>query len=193
VRTLAHCGRDDRAPRALLWRLGQYLDEFSTCLGRQPQRDAASQYLDACATTASGSPCRRCKAGGANWARIRRCSISSRIGRRGLSDQRAVRCGAGALVLGAWRRGDVTCAVVTGAQSARTIALSAPESAWNPYRGGTGSAKLLTARFCALRVQPRARRSVVALRTIAHRRARYYLLHLPARATVVRRVTSGRC
>jgi hypothetical protein len=62
-----------------------------------------------------------------------------------------------------------------------------------PVPWGTGSAKLLTARFCALRVQPRARRSVVALRTIAHRRARYYLLHLPARATVVRRVTSGRC
>jgi SRSO17 transposase len=32
--------------RALLRRLGQYLDEFSTCFSRQPQRAAASQYLD---------------------------------------------------------------------------------------------------------------------------------------------------
>ena len=32
--------------RALLRRLGQYLDEFSACFSRQPQRAAASQYLD---------------------------------------------------------------------------------------------------------------------------------------------------
>ena len=32
--------------RALLRRLGQYLDGFSACFSRQPQRDAASQYLD---------------------------------------------------------------------------------------------------------------------------------------------------
>ena len=32
--------------RALLQRLGQYLDEFSACFSRQPQRAAASQYLD---------------------------------------------------------------------------------------------------------------------------------------------------
>jgi SRSO17 transposase len=32
--------------RALLRRLGQYLDGFSACVSRRPQRDAASQYLD---------------------------------------------------------------------------------------------------------------------------------------------------
>ena len=32
--------------RALVRRLGQYLDGFSACFSRQPQRDAASQYLD---------------------------------------------------------------------------------------------------------------------------------------------------
>lgn len=32
--------------RALLRRLGQYLDGFSACFSRQPQRDAASRYLD---------------------------------------------------------------------------------------------------------------------------------------------------
>jgi SRSO17 transposase len=32
--------------RALLRRLGQYLDGFSACFSRQPQRDAASQYVD---------------------------------------------------------------------------------------------------------------------------------------------------
>ena len=32
--------------RALLRRLGQFLDGFSACFSRQPQRDAASQYLD---------------------------------------------------------------------------------------------------------------------------------------------------
>lgn len=32
--------------RALLRRLGQYLDRFSGCFSRQPQRAAASQYLD---------------------------------------------------------------------------------------------------------------------------------------------------
>lgn len=32
--------------RALLRRLGQYLDGFSGCFSRQPQRDAASQYID---------------------------------------------------------------------------------------------------------------------------------------------------
>jgi SRSO17 transposase len=32
--------------RALLQRLGQYLDGFSACFSRQPQRDAASQYID---------------------------------------------------------------------------------------------------------------------------------------------------
>ena len=32
--------------RALLRRLGQYLDEFSACFSRHPQRAAASQYLD---------------------------------------------------------------------------------------------------------------------------------------------------
>ena len=33
--------------RALLRRLGQFLDTFSACFTRQPQRAAASQYLDA--------------------------------------------------------------------------------------------------------------------------------------------------
>jgi SRSO17 transposase len=33
--------------RALLRRLGQFMDEFSDCFSRRPQRDAASQYLDA--------------------------------------------------------------------------------------------------------------------------------------------------
>jgi hypothetical protein len=32
--------------RALLRRLGQFLDGFSACFSRQPQRAAASQYLD---------------------------------------------------------------------------------------------------------------------------------------------------
>jgi hypothetical protein len=32
--------------RALLQRLGQFLDGFSACFSRQPQRDEASQYLD---------------------------------------------------------------------------------------------------------------------------------------------------
>jgi SRSO17 transposase len=32
--------------RALLRRLGQFLDGFSACFSRQPQREAASQYLD---------------------------------------------------------------------------------------------------------------------------------------------------
>ena len=32
--------------RALLQRLGQYLDEFSACFSRQPQRAAATQYID---------------------------------------------------------------------------------------------------------------------------------------------------
>jgi len=32
--------------RALLQRLGQFLDGFSACFSRQPQREAASQYLD---------------------------------------------------------------------------------------------------------------------------------------------------
>jgi len=32
--------------RALLRRLGRYLDGFSACFSRQPQREAASQYLD---------------------------------------------------------------------------------------------------------------------------------------------------
>jgi SRSO17 transposase len=34
------------AARALLQRLGQFLDGFSACFSRQPQRAAASQYLD---------------------------------------------------------------------------------------------------------------------------------------------------
>jgi SRSO17 transposase len=33
--------------RALLRRLGHFLDSFSTCFTRQPQREAASRYLDA--------------------------------------------------------------------------------------------------------------------------------------------------
>lgn len=32
--------------RALLRRLGQFLDQFSVCFSRQPQRDAATQYID---------------------------------------------------------------------------------------------------------------------------------------------------
>jgi hypothetical protein len=32
--------------RALLRRLGVFLDGFSACFSRQPQRDAASRYLD---------------------------------------------------------------------------------------------------------------------------------------------------
>ena len=32
--------------RALLRRLGQFLDGFSACFSRQPQREAATQYLD---------------------------------------------------------------------------------------------------------------------------------------------------
>jgi len=32
--------------RALLRRLGQFLDQFSACFSRQPQRDAATQYID---------------------------------------------------------------------------------------------------------------------------------------------------
>ena len=32
--------------RKLLRRLGQFLDGFSACFSRQPQREAASQYLD---------------------------------------------------------------------------------------------------------------------------------------------------
>lgn len=32
--------------RALLRRLGQFLDPFSACFSRQPQRDAATQYID---------------------------------------------------------------------------------------------------------------------------------------------------
>jgi hypothetical protein len=32
--------------RALLRRLGQFLDGFSACFSRQAQRDAASRYLD---------------------------------------------------------------------------------------------------------------------------------------------------
>ena len=32
--------------RALLRRLGQFLDQFSACFNRQPQRDAATQYID---------------------------------------------------------------------------------------------------------------------------------------------------
>lgn len=32
--------------RALLRRLGQFLDGFSACFSRRPQREAASQYLD---------------------------------------------------------------------------------------------------------------------------------------------------
>ena len=34
------------AARALLRRLGQYMDGFSGCFSRRPQRDAASRYLD---------------------------------------------------------------------------------------------------------------------------------------------------
>jgi SRSO17 transposase len=32
--------------RALLRRLGQFLEQFSVCFSRQPQRDAATQYID---------------------------------------------------------------------------------------------------------------------------------------------------
>lgn len=32
--------------RALLRRLGQFLDQFSACFSRQPQREAATQYID---------------------------------------------------------------------------------------------------------------------------------------------------
>ncbi len=32
--------------RALLRRLGQFLDPFSACFSRRPQRDAATQYID---------------------------------------------------------------------------------------------------------------------------------------------------
>jgi SRSO17 transposase len=35
-----------RPARALLRRLGQFLDGFSACFSRRPQREAASQYLD---------------------------------------------------------------------------------------------------------------------------------------------------
>jgi SRSO17 transposase len=32
--------------RTLLRRLGQFLDQFIACFSRQPQRDAATQYID---------------------------------------------------------------------------------------------------------------------------------------------------
>ena len=32
--------------RALLQRLGGFLDRFSACFSRQPQREAATQYID---------------------------------------------------------------------------------------------------------------------------------------------------
>lgn len=43
-RTVA--GMTTDAARALLQRLGQFMDGFSGCFSRQPQREAASRYLD---------------------------------------------------------------------------------------------------------------------------------------------------
>jgi hypothetical protein len=42
--------------RALLQRLGRFLDGFSACFSRRPQREAASRYLDGLFNDGGGSP-----------------------------------------------------------------------------------------------------------------------------------------
>lgn len=93
-------------------------------------------------------------------------------------------------------RGEATCAVVgvPGLQSAATIALSAPEDAWESVTWGTGTAGPLTARFCALRVRPakgRGDRWLLCERSAADER-KYYVLHLPATAALIDLVTLAR-
>ena len=64
-------------------------------------------------------------------------------------------------------RGEATFALadMPGTQSARALAMSAPDDAWESVTWGTGTAGLLTARFCAFARAPHqgARRAVAAL------------------------------
>ena len=66
--------------------------------------------------------------------------------------------------------------------SAKDLAASAPDDAWETVTWGTGTAGPLTARFCALRVRPPAGRGdrwLLCERSETDER-KYYVLHLPA-------------
>jgi SRSO17 transposase len=93
-------------------------------------------------------------------------------------------------------RGEAMCTVVgvPGAQSATAVAQSAPEDAWESVTWGTGAARPLTARFCALRVRltkGRGDRWLLCERSATDER-KYYLLHLPDTTALVHLVALAR-
>lgn len=72
--------------------------------------------------------------------------------------------------------------VTSDALSAKELAASAPDDAWETVTWGTGTAGPRRARFCALRVRPptgRGDRWLLCERADTDER-KYYLLHLPA-------------
>jgi SRSO17 transposase len=101
------------------------------------------------------------------------------------------------LAYGVAIRGDLAFDVVgaNGAHlTAAALAASAPADAWETITWGRGTAGPLTARFCALRVRPtagRGERWLLCERgpTDIHK---YYLLHLPATASLTALVTLAR-
>lgn len=93
-------------------------------------------------------------------------------------------------------RGEATFALadMPGTQSARALAMSAPDDAWESVTWGTGTAGPLTARFCALRVRPtkgRGERWLLCERA-ANDERKYYLLNLAATTAWVDLVTLAR-
>jgi SRSO17 transposase len=84
--------------------------------------------------------------------------------------------------------------VDTAPLSAKDLAASAPDDAWETVTWGTGTAGPLTARFCALRVRPstgRGDRWLLCERSETDVR-KFYLLHLPATTPLVDLVALAR-
>jgi SRSO17 transposase len=78
--------------------------------------------------------------------------------------------------------------------SAKDLATSAPDDAWETVTWGAGTAGPLTGRFCALRVRPptgRGARWLLCERSATDVR-KYYLLHLPATTALVDLVALAR-
>ena len=101
------------------------------------------------------------------------------------------------LAYGVAIRGEATFTVpgvVTDPLSATALATSAPEDTWETVTWGTGTARPLTARFCALRVRPptgRGERWLLCERSATDVR-KYYLLHLPVTTPLVDLVALAR-
>ncbi len=100
------------------------------------------------------------------------------------------------LAYGVAIRGEATMTVpdVPGTPSAKAIAASAPDDAWETITWGTGTAGPLTAQFCAVRIRPtrgRGERWLLCERSATDER-KYYLLHVAATSTLTDLVALAR-